>query len=103
MAERLILDDAQYGLLRSLLACSPRGRRVPKRDLLQHAKEANGLSPERAMKALGELHDLEIIRLDVSQRVFLASGVTLHPASSSPVPASFRADNGEAHLVVPEA
>lgn len=102
MAERLILDDAQYGLLRSLHACSSGGGRVAKRVLLDHAHQINGLSVERAMQALGELHDLGLIRLDVSQRVFLASGVTMHPASSSPIPASVRADTGEAHLVLPE-
>lgn len=101
MPERLLLDDAQYALLRSLADCAGRTGLVPKRRLLKHAGQAYGLSAERAMQALSDLHREELVRLDVSQRIFLASGVTLREAGDPGAAQSMRGDDGTVHLVLP--
>jgi hypothetical protein len=101
MTERLLLDDAQYALLRSLRDCRGPTGRAPKRRLLQHARETYGLTAERAMRALSDLHREKLVRLDLAQRVFLASGVTLLEAGDPGAPHSMRGDDGMVWLVLP--
>lgn len=102
MTEPLILDEAQYAVLRTLHQLGGTLRRIDRAVLLDTAAETSVFSRDRLSRGLVELQRLRLLLADVSDRIMVARGVDLRLATNPAIVAAFREPDGGVRIVIPQ-
>lgn len=102
MIEPLILDEAQYAVLRTLHQLGGQQRRLERSVLLDTAAASSVFSRDRLSQALVELQRSRLLLADVSDRILVARGVDLRLATGPGSIAAFREPDGGARIVIPQ-
>lgn len=102
MTEPLILNEAQYAVLRTLHQLGGQRRRIDRVVLLDTAAASSLFSRERLSQALVELQRLRLLFADVSDRILVARGVQLRVGTDRASISAYREPDGGARIVIPQ-
>jgi hypothetical protein len=102
MTEPLILDEAQYAVLRTLHQLGGQLRRIERAALLDTAAATFAFSRRRLSEALVELQRSRLLLADVSDRILVARGVSLRLEAEPGSIAAVREPDGSVQIVIPQ-